>query len=618
MADKRPGTARRALGGLFRAVDITRRVVVNLIFVGILALIAVAWFAGQSKSKLLEDTALVIDIKGDVVEQYTGSAREAEFAEALGGEPRQTQLRDLLGVIDAAAKDPKIARMVLLLDDMGEAGLAKLHEIAAAMERFKAAGKPVVAWGSTLEQRQYFLAAHASEVYLQPFGAVVLTGFGGYRNYYHDALERLGVSIHVFRVGKYKSAVEPLIDNGPSKDAAEAEAFYLNDEWASFTHEIEALRHLPAGAVGEIIDEEPARIAALGGDFARWALETKLVDALKTREELRALMLSRGKPDDEHKTFRQISFADYRSQMPESGDRSRQVGIVVAEGLITDGEEPQGAIGARSTAELLRKARVDSNVKAIVLRVDSGGGSAFGSEVIRRELDLARVAGKPVVVSMSDVAASGGYWISTGADRIIADPSTITGSIGVFGVFPTVERTMDKLGIHTGGVATAWPAAAADLRRPIDSRLGSVVQSSIGYIYQTFLAHVSEARKMTPEKVDEIAQGRVWTGRQAHERGLVDDLGGLQSAVQQAAALAKIGDGYRTTYIEAEPKGWAQFLPSMTDSAVEQVADRLGLALPLGDAMRAASQQVHRDLAWLAGTAPVTGKALAHCLCQAP
>jgi len=618
MSAKPPGVVRRTLAGFLRTVDLVRRVVVNLIFLAIVALIAVAWFAGEAKTKLLEGTALVIDIKGDIVEQFTGSAREAEFAEALGQEPREIQLRDLVAAIDAAGKDPKIERIVLLLDDMGNAGMAKLREIAAAIERFKTAGKEVIAWGSIMEQRQYFLAAHATQVYLHPFGMVALTGFGGYRSYYHDALEHLGISVHVYRVGKYKSAVEPFTSNAPSKEAAEAEAFYLNDEWAGFTGEIEALRHLPAGTVSSQIAQEPEQLAAVGGNLAQLALKEKLVDELKTRDELRALLLKRGKPDAEHKTFRQISFADYRSDITESGDRNRQVAVVVAEGSISDGNEPQGAIGGRSTSELIHKAREDSTVKALVLRVDSRGGSPFGSELIRRELELTRSAGKPVVVSMSDVAASGGYWISTAADRVIADPGTITGSIGVFGAFPTVERTMDKLGIHTGGTATAWPAGATDPRRPVDSRLGAVIQSTVEHIYRQFLAHVSEARKMTPEKVDEIAQGRVWTGNQARERGLVDDLGGLRAAVQLAASLAKLADGYRTTYIEVEAKGWSQFLPSLPGVVLRWAKVHEDLFVPFGGAMRAASEPVHEDLSWLLSKAPGTGSVLVHCLCRAP
>jgi protease-4 len=624
MPANRPGIVRRVFGAFWRAVDATRRFVFNLLFLVVLVLIAVALFSGGSRLTLLDDTALVLDLKGEVVEQFTGSAREAELAETLGGEARETQLRDIVAAIDAAAKDSKIPRMVLILDDMGHAGMAKLREIAAAIDRFKASGKPVVAWGSSLDQRQYFLAAHASEVYLHPMGAVVLTGFGGYRNYYHDALERLGVTVNVFRVGKYKSFVEPFTSNGPSREATEADSFWLNDAWAGYTGEVEAARHLPAGAISALIADAPARLAAVGGDLARFALEQKLVDGLKTRDELRALLLQRGKPDLEHKTFRQIGLEDYRSGIGETGDRNREVGIIVAAGTISDGNEPQGAIGGRSTSELIRKAREDGSVKALVLRVDSGGGSAFGSELIRRELELTRAAGKPVVVSMGDVAASGGYWITTSADKVIADPATITGSIGVFGIVPTADRTLDKLGIHTGGVTTTWLAGASDLRRPIDSRLAEVVQSTVGFIYEQFLGRVALARRITREQVNEIAQGRVWTGKQAQERGLVDELGGLDLAVRSAATLANLGDGYRSSYIEAEPKGWNRFLGALPGAALRStlagaIAD-FGGRLPLGAGAIGTGEQLRRDFGWLAAASAVYGAqgTFAHCLCQAP
>lgn len=460
MNEQRPGAVRRVFGGFWRAVDVTRRFVFNVLFLVLVVLVVGAWFTGGSRLMLQADTALVLDVKGNLVEEFTGSAREAELAETLGGEARETQLRDLVAVIDAAAKDAKIARIVLVLDDMGGAGMAKLREAARAIERFKASGKQVVAWSSVLDQRRYLLAAHASEIYLHPMGAVALTGFGGYRNYYHDALERLGVTVNVFRVGKFKSAVEPFTDNAPSPAAAEAEAGWLNDAWLGYTSEVEAARHLPPGTIAMLIDEAPARLVAAGGDQARLALAEKLVDGLKTRDELRALMIKRGKPDEEHKTFRQIGFEDYRAEVAESGDRNRQIGIVVAEGTISDGDEPQGSIGGRSTSERIRKAREDDAIKALVLRVDSGGGSAFGSELIRRELELTRAAGKPVVVSMSDVAASGGYLISMAADRVLADPATITGSIGVFMLLPTFNRSLDKLGIHTGGATTTWAAGS--------------------------------------------------------------------------------------------------------------------------------------------------------------
>ncbi len=617
MSAKRPGFLGRLFGAFWRAVDATRRFVFNVIFLVLLGLLLAAFFAGGGRPKLLEDTALVVNIKGEVVEEYTGSAREAEFAETLNGEARETQLRDVLAGIDAAAKDPKITRMVFVLDDMGHAGMAKLREIAAAIGRFQATGKQVIAWGSSMDQPQYYLAAHANEIYLHPYGALLLTGFGGYRGYYHDALEHLGVTVNVFRVGKFKSFVEPFTSNAPSKEAAEADAFWLNDAWAGYTGEVESARHLPAGAISALIANAPARLAANGGDAARFALDEKLVDGLKTRDELRALMLERGKPDTEHKTFRQISLDEYRAGIEDSGDRNRQVGIIVAAGTISDGNEPQGSIGGRSTSELIRKVRDDATVKALVLRVDSGGGSAFGSELIRRELELTQRAGKPVVISMSDVAASGGYWITTAADRVFADPATVTGSIGVFGIFPTADRGLEKLGVHTGGTTTTWMAGAPDLRRPIDSRLASLIQSSIGHVYNEFLAHVAQARKSTPDQINEIAQGRVWTGKQARERGLVDDLGGLEAAVHAAAEMAKLGEGYRSSYIEAEPKGWNRILASLPSATVRSAIADAGAQLLAGTLAREASIPLRRDLSWLAA-APGGIGAYAYCFCQVP
>jgi protease-4 len=618
MPDQGRGILRWLFGGFWHAVDASRRFVVNVLFLLLVIVLIGAWLAGSGHVRLQGDTALVVDIKGSVVEQFTGSAREAELAESLGGEARETQLRDLVATIDAAGRDAKIVRLVLVLDDMGQAGMAKLREVARALERFKAGGKQVVAWSSSYDQKRYFLAAHASEIYLHPMGAVALTGFGGYRNYYHDALERLGVTVNVFRVGKFKSFVEPFIGNGPSPEATEAEAYWLNDAWGGYLKEVEAARHLGPGTVGQLIAEAPARLATVDGDLARLALEQKLVDGLKTRDELRALMIERGKPDEEHKTFRQVAWEDYRAEVVETGDRNREVGIIVAEGSISDGDEPQGSIGGKSTAELVRRAREDDAVKALVLRVDSPGGSAFGSELIRRELELTRKAGKPVVVSMSDVAASGGYWITTASDRVVADPATITGSIGVFGLMPTFDKSLEKLGVHTGGTTTTWLTGATDLRRPLDPRLGQIFQGETEHIYREFLQRVALARQTTADRINEVAQGRVWTGAQARERGLVDDLGGLDAAVRSAAALAKLSDGYRIEYLETEPKGWARLLASLPSAAVHGAAADLAARLPAAavlDAMRL-------DLSWLASAAQAGASGIpqtyAHCLCASP
>jgi len=617
MADSEPGWLRRTLGGFLRLVDATRRLVLNVLFLLIVVVLAVALFT-SSRPRLSENTALVVVLRGDLVEQYSGSAREAQLAEALGGVERETQLRDVVAVLDAAARDPNIARAVLILDDMGSAGMAKLNEVAAALERFRSAGKQILAWGSQMSQAQYYLAAHADQVYLHPSGAVLLTGLGGYRNYYRDALDRLGVTVNVFRVGKYKSFVEPFVNNAPSREAQEAESFWLNDAWTSYTGQVEQSRKLPTGALGRMIDELPVRLGAAEGDLAKLALSEKLVDALMTRDELRALLIKRGAEDPAHKTFRQVSFQEYRYGLPDSGDRSTQVAVVVVQGDIVDGDAPQGAIGGRSTAELIRHARDDDTVKALVLRVDSPGGSAFGAELIRRELEITRKAGKPVIVSMSDVAASGGYWVSTSADEVLADPATITGSIGVFGLVPTFDKTLDKLGVHTGGVTTTWLAGGPDLRRPLDPRFGQVIQASVGHIYQEFLARAAASRHATAEQIEEVAQGRVWTGRQAHERHLVDGFGGLAAAIHDAAQHAKLTPGFRTMYIELEPKGLTRLLDLFAQGAARAALQMVG-PVPTGllFGADAPAAGVGADFKRLLSNG-VTPRVLAHCLCQAP
>jgi len=608
-----PGPFRRFLGAFWSAVDATRRFTFNLLFLLVVLLFALALLTGGSRPHVQENTALVVDLRGAIVEQYTGSAREASLSEALGGEVRETQLRDVLAGIDAAAQDAKIGRMVLLLDDLGHTGLAQLREISAAIGRFRAAGKKVVAWGSNLEQRRYYLAAQADEVYLDPMGSVGLDGFGGYRNYYHDALERIGVSVHVYRAGKYKSFGETYTNSAPSPESLEEDAALLGDVWGGFAADIEKARKLEKGAVGHWIDERADRLAAVGGDAARLALESRLVDGLKTRSELREYLIGLGVADEEHKTFRQVALGDYAAGLVEASERNAAIGIVVAEGGISDGEEAQGAIGGRSTAAIIRKAREDDAIRAIVLRVDSPGGSAYGSELIRRELELTRKAGKPVVVSMGNVAASGGYWISTSADRVFADPGTITGSIGVFSLFPTVERSMDRLGIHTGGATTNWPAGAFDVRRPVDPRLEKELRSQVLHTYDEFLARVGKAHEMTPAQADEVGQGRVWTGRQALDRRLVDELGGLAAAVKTAASLAKIDPASHARYLESESAGWGHLLGSLPHAWLRAAVDERVRALP-GAAVLLAAE---RDLAWI-GRDAAAAQPFAHCLCAAP
>ncbi|NVM74700.1 protease-4 [Duganella sp. SG902] len=619
---------RRGFAFFWRALDTSRRTVLNLIFLVLVLMLLYAIFGGGAKP-LQPKTTLVLDLKGQLVEQSSVNARDALVTNLRGGEVhKMIQLRDVLAVLDQAAKDPDVGAVVLLTDELQGAGQASLREVAGAIDRFKASGKQVVAWGSSYDQRQYLLAAHANEVYMHPMGMVLIEGFGRYRNYYRDALDKLGVTVNLLRVGTYKSFAEPYIANGPSQAASEAESYLNSALWASYTDNVEKARKLPQGQIMKTINDLPTQVAAVNGDLAKLSLSTKFVDGLKTKDELRQMMIKRGAPDAEGKSFRQVSFDEYLSRVPRklTGDA---IGVIVAQGEISDGSAGPGSIGGDSTSKLIRMAREDDSIKAVVLRIDSPGGSAFASELIRRELELTRAAGKPVVVSMGNVAASGGYWISMSSDEVIAEPNTITGSIGVFAILPTADKVIDKLGIHTAGQPTTWLGDAGNPLRPLDPRLGQVIQGSINHIYAEFTTKAAAARKTTPEKIDEVAQGRVWTGAQAKDRGLVDRLGSFGDALKSAAARAKLPADYRVVYVEREISKFDRLIEMMgggtAQALVQSVSQAVAAQLKLGAAATtglppSAATGIANDLGWLsqitAQKKPFT--AITHCLCESP
>ena len=637
----------RGLRGAWWALDITRRTLMNLVL--LLILVALAWALLRGGAPALQPkTTLVLDLQGSVSEQRAGSNRGSALKRLQGEDDEQMRLRDVLAVLDAAAKDPAITQAVLLTDEFGGAGLPTLRELAAALERFKAAGKTVVAWGSAYDQRSYYLAAHANQLWLHPMGGLEVQGYGRLRSYYKDLFDKVGVTAHVIRAGQFKNAGETFSANGPSPQTLESDAALYGALWGTWTGGVEKARGLQPGSVMQAIDSLPDSLVAAGGDAAKWALERKFVTALKTRDEMRAALIESGaKADDESgtrskgpPTFRQVHWTEYlgRIKLETDGDA---LGIVVAEGGISDGRAGPGRIGGLSTAELIRQAREDKQIKALVLRVNSPGGSAFGSELVRRELELTRAAGKPVVVSMGDVAASGGYWISTAADELLADPATITGSIGVVALLPTAEGAFEKAGVRAEGASTTWLGTAYDPRRGIDPRFRTLVQASVDHIYKDFITRVAVARKTTPEKIDAVAQGRVWAGQDALGHGLIDRLGGLGDAMQVAAARAKLTVGHRVVYVEAPPgrlDAWLQRLGIGQTLApwlrlVDEVRAGLGMqavaaALPPGVAQGLAHGIV-QDLAAMAEAAAPGGggrtgmqtgpqRALVHCLCRAP
>ncbi|KMM75428.1 endopeptidase IV [Xanthomonas sp. NCPPB 1128] len=615
--------------GLWDVMNFTRRLIFNLLFFGFLLLILLAMvFAmarGDGGKALRDRTTLLIAPEGKLVEQFSADPVSRALAKAMNDKGAQEiQLRDLVRAIEAAKTDPKIERVALRLDKLQPSGFASMREVEKALQDLRSSGKQIVAYSDNLNQWQYLLAAQANEVYLDPMGSMTLEGLGRYRQYFREGLQdKLGVDVHLFKVGEYKSAAEPYVLDAASPASKEADLFWMNDVWQRYVADIAKARKLAPEQITAGIDTMPEGVAAAGGDLAKFALQQKLVDGLKTREDVEQLLTKRGVADDDADTgYRNVDLDGYLQQLDlrrSPVDSRPQVAVVVAAGEISGGEQPAGRIGGESTAALLRQARDDDAVKAVVLRVDSPGGEVFASEQIRREVVALKAAGKPVVVSMGDLAASGGYWISMNADRIYADPSTITGSIGIFGMIPNITRTLDKIGVHTDGVGTTRFAGAFDVTRPMDPAVGQLIQSVINKGYADFTGKVAQARGKSVEAIDQVARGRVWSGAQAKERGLVDAFGGFKDAVADAAARAKLGgpDKYRVRYVEKPATPFAQFVGGFAGSrlGVWMLSDSaLGHAL-LARSLPELDTQLRfvKDAADTRPGAPV--KALAYCFC---
>ena len=618
----------RFLVGVGRFINFANHLVFNLIMllflflvIGAIMIAAAAKSGTGAMSPVQDDTALVIDLDATLVEQYTSAPIQRAIAQATGGDPAiEIQLRDVVQALKLAKDDPKIKSVVLLTDGFQVAGFASMRELGAALRDFRSGGKKILAYGAGMEQKGYYLAAQADEVFLDPDGAVLLEGLGRYRLYYRQALQdKLGVDVKLFRVGEYKSAAEPYILDAASPESREADLFWMSDLWQRHVADIASARKLKVEDLNAMINNLPERVQAARGDLAKLALDSKLVDGLKTQDQLEKLLAERGAYDKDEHTFRQVGLYPYLVQRKaRSGllDRHGEVAVVVAQGEITDGDQPQGVVGGESTSRLIRQAREDEEVKALVLRVDSPGGGVFPSEQIRREIELTRKAGKPVVVSMGNVAASGGYWISMNADRIYADPSTITGSIGIFGLWMSAPRALDKIGVHSDGIGTTPLAGAFDITRPLDSGAATLIQSVIEHGYAQFIGKVAVARGSAPSKVDAVARGRVWSGAQAKERGLVDALGGLAEAQAEAAKLAKLGATYDVQYVEKPMSAFEQVFLDMSRSARLSVLVRNFGPLPavLGSET---AERLQGELAWLQprkGASPI--RAVAHCLCD--
>ncbi len=597
---------RNAFSGAFRGVDLARRIVLNLIFLAIL-IIAVAFWVKDDSAEVPDSAALMIAPKGVIVEQLAGDAVGRAVDKLTGDERPETLKRDLEQAITAAKEDDRIKALVLDLTNLSGAGLSTLQDVRAVVDDFKTSGKPVFATADFYAKSQYYLASAADEIYLHHMGLVVLEGYGRFRSYYKEGLDKAEIDYNVFRVGEYKSAVEPYMRNSMSDAAKEANLDWLGDLWGAWVADVAAARNLPPEALEESIARFGEHLKEAEGNASEMALRLGLVDHVGDRDALRDRLIELVGEDEDSHSFHRIGFTSYLRALgddPNAGKGDDAVAVLVARGVILGGNQPPGAIGGESTAALIREARHDDNVKAIVLRVNSPGGSAFASELVRREFVLARDAGKKIVVSMGDVAASGGYWISTASDEIWANPNTVTGSIGIFGALPTFQKPLAKyLGTRVDGVGTTWISGAARPDRELDPRIADAMQQLIEKGYEDFLTRVGEARGKTRDEVDEIARGRVWSGIDAHRLGLVDQLGGIEEAIASAAELAELGDDYRVDYLEREldfkdqmlveflawTAGWYQpttrlaTRPRLQELVVDYVRDQTEQLLQMGD-----------------------------------
>ena len=579
-------TVWRFIAGFFkwtwRLLNFVRELVLNLFFI-LLVLVGVGiWMQLSSSSSTEHSTrgALLMDISGVVVDKPSPSSKLSvigrQFFGASSDRLQENSLFDIVQTIRQAKDDRNITGIVLDLKNFAGGDQPSMQYIGKALREFRDSGKPVYAVGDSYSQAQYYLASFANKIWLSPQGVVDLHGFATNGLYYKTLLDKLKVSTHVFRVGTYKSAVEPFIRDDMSPAAREADSRWIGELWQNYLNTVAANRQVTAqqifpGAQG-VLDG----LRKVDGDTAQYALDNKLVDNLGSSADIEKAMTKAFGWSKDDNNYSAISMYDYAVKTP--ADTGSSIAVVFANGAIMDGEETPGNVGGDTTAAQIRDARLDPKVKAIVLRVNSPGGSVSASEVIREELAAAKAAGKPVVVSMGGMAASGGYWISTPADYIIASPSTLTGSIGIFGVINTVENTLDSIGVHTDGVATS-PLADMAMTKALTPEVQQMMQLSIENGYKRFITLVAQSRKSTPEAIDKIAQGHVWTGEDAKANGLVDSLGDFDDAVAKAAELAKVKT-WHIDYYQSEPTFFDMVMDNLSGSVRASLPQALQAYLP--------------------------------------
>ena len=582
-------TLARLFSALWAGVDGLRKVLHLLVLLFVFGIILGA--LASTAPSLPTNAALIIAPAGTLVEQLEGDPFDRALAEMMDDARPETLVRDVVDALRYAQDDATIDAVVLELGALGGGGMSKLERVADAIKEFRESGKPVIATANFYSQGAYFLAAHADEIVMHPEGIFLPTGFDMYQNYFKDAIDKLKVDWNIFRVGTHKSAVEPFERNDMSALDRESRSRLIDQLWGRYRDGIVAARALDDGAVTDFADNFVDHLAAHNGDPAKAAQALGFVDDLLTHDELREKIVGYvGADDDSDRGYPAAGLVEYLAQkrlLDGSAIQPKNIAIVVASGEILNGSQPPGTIGGESTASLLRRVRNDDSVAAVVLRVDSPGGSSFASEQIRNEIEALRAEGKPVVASMSSLAASGGYWISMAADRIYARETTITGSIGIFGMIPTFQRSLDTLGISTDGVGTTRWAGQFRADREMSDDARELVQVIINRGYDDFITKVAMHRELDKAVVDSVAQGQVWTGTDALEFGLVDAIGDLEDSIAAAAELADSNvDDLGIKYFEKELNATEQFVVNLLSSAGRLGVDVGRLGLPVSPAER--------------------------------
>ncbi len=534
------------LKNLARFINFTRLFIVNSIFLILVMLFVIAINVEEQKVNIAEHSVLHLNFNGSIVEQkqpvdFSSELSRQMFA-ANQPQTKEYQIDEILHMIRYAQHDSRIDSILLELDGLQSAALNHLADIGQALNDFKASGKRVTAIADNYSQSQYLLASFADKIYLNPQGLVLLQGFSVYRLYFKEALDKLLITPHIFKVGTYKSFVEPFTRNQMSEESKLANRHWLNQLWHNYIDTVIAERQgksdISAQSLSPSLAQLKSALKKAGGDTALYAQQAGLVDALNNRFEIINQLKEQAKAQGVD--FNLLAYEDYQSTLPylyAEKNSDKQIAVIHGSGEILNGEQSIKFIGGDSFSKLLNTALVDKQVKAVVIRLDTPGGSAFASEKIRQRILALKKAGKKVVVSMGSVSASGGYWIASAADTILASPTTLTGSIGIFGLFASADKALNKFGIYNDGVGTSELSTIAPTRA-LNPDLADIIQMGIEHGYQQFLSVVAEGRNMALAEVDKIAQGRVWTGVDAQQNGLVDQLGNLQDAIDEAAQQA--------------------------------------------------------------------------------